>query len=385
MGAEQLREQMKRCRVPHVTERFGTSKSKVDSNLDDECLNPVMASKRAFQRKIELAARMLDPLTYPSSCETIESQNIVVPSEEEMAMLADQGKLFFGDSQMESLVSRFRSRQGIIVGMDKKSQQAHNPALLREAFRPSMVHQHIRFQERKLAERKRQEQLVAQEREKNKAEPPSHPFTINVDVLQEDHGLQLPAALEYSPVPPVDEQGRRPCSKLSSRLSGLREHRRSAYRLALSQKGSQAQLGSAAQLDAVSIPDFDAISQPSNQSRKTKSKASRKSLGRSASQKSHKAMDLQLNTPQITQPPRKTRNTNTLLNELSTRKSGRVELVSRDKKGLSPSTTKRGQTASRMSELSSRHMKFRMYQFLEKEAKAKAGQARLKEITSSIR
>ena len=73
INSEKLREQMKRCRVPKVAERFGTSKSKVDSNLDDECLNPQMATKRAFERKIELAKRMRDPLTYPSSLETIES------------------------------------------------------------------------------------------------------------------------------------------------------------------------------------------------------------------------------------------------------------------------------------------------------------------------
>ena len=49
---------MKKCRVPEMHERFGTSRSKVDSNLDDECLNPKMASKRAYERKVELAKRM---------------------------------------------------------------------------------------------------------------------------------------------------------------------------------------------------------------------------------------------------------------------------------------------------------------------------------------
>ena len=46
----------------------------------------------------------------------------------------------------------------------------------------------------------------------------------------------LPGDLDYSPVPPVDADGQRPCSKLSERLSALREHRRSQYRL--SQHGS---------------------------------------------------------------------------------------------------------------------------------------------------
>ena len=63
---------------------------------------------------------MRDPLTYPSKNETMESQNIVVPSEGAVARLAEEGKFFFGDGQMENLIAGYRTKFGILA-QDKKT------------------------------------------------------------------------------------------------------------------------------------------------------------------------------------------------------------------------------------------------------------------------
>ena len=55
-----------------------------------------------------------------------------------------------------------------------------------------------------------------------------HHIKIEKMLSDEDY---LPPELEYSPVPPVDKDGNRPNSKMSGRLSALREHRRSQYKL----------------------------------------------------------------------------------------------------------------------------------------------------------
>ena len=105
MTSHKLKARMKLCVVPKITEQFGASSAKVDSNLDNEWMNPLTSQKRAIERRKELEHRMENPLTYPSANETIESQNIVVPDETEMAKLAEEGKFFFGDSQMENLIA----------------------------------------------------------------------------------------------------------------------------------------------------------------------------------------------------------------------------------------------------------------------------------------
>ena len=93
---------------------------------------------------MELEHRMRDPLTYPSKNETIESQNVVVPSDDAMARLAEEGNTFFGDGQMENLIATFRTKFGILAN-DKRTAEAENPALIREAMRPSITDQHITF------------------------------------------------------------------------------------------------------------------------------------------------------------------------------------------------------------------------------------------------
>ena len=170
---------------------------------------------------------MLDPLTYPSKNETMESQNVVVPTEEEIAKLAEEGKFFFGDGQMDNLIATFRMKFGILA-RDKKSSQAENPALIREAMRPSLISQHINYQRKKIAIKKREERLAKLAKEKKEKE---QGYKIHVNELDLSDDLEYPPDLDYSPVPPVDKDGNRPNSKLSDRLSALREHRRSQYRL----------------------------------------------------------------------------------------------------------------------------------------------------------
>lgn len=84
---------------------------------------------------------MLNPLTYPSATEALATEpplNVMIPSEAACAKLADEGKFFFGDSQMENLISTYRTKTGLL-GVNIKKAQAENPALIREAKRPSII------------------------------------------------------------------------------------------------------------------------------------------------------------------------------------------------------------------------------------------------------
>ena len=151
----------------------------------------------------------------------------MIPSEAACAKLADEGKLFFGDSQMENLISAYRTKTGLLAVNVKKA-QAENPALIREAQRPSIIDQHIRFQSKKMAIKAEEERIAALKKAaKKKGE--AYKFKIAIDVLEDNNSRTVDS--DFSPEPPVDEYGRRPNSKMSARLSALREHRRSKMRL----------------------------------------------------------------------------------------------------------------------------------------------------------
>ena len=105
----------------------------------------------------------------------------MIPSEAACAKLADEGKIFFGNSQMENLVAAYRNKTGLLAVNVKKA-QAENPALLREAQRPSIIDQHIKFQAKKMAAKAEEERLAALNKT-NKKNASTYKFRIDVDAL----------------------------------------------------------------------------------------------------------------------------------------------------------------------------------------------------------
>ena len=121
----------------------------IDTGLDSHLHNYHIAEKRQKERERELAQRMKNPLTYPSKGETLRDQERAVPTQNTLAKLGllDNKKRFMGKIELENMIMDNISKYGLLVTQQNSTE---NPALLREAVRPSLITQHINFQSRKL-------------------------------------------------------------------------------------------------------------------------------------------------------------------------------------------------------------------------------------------
>lgn len=71
-----------------------------------------------------------------------------------------------GNIELENMIMDNMSKYGLLVSANK--QETENPALLREALRPSLVTQHINFQSRKIW--RKNKELKREQRERARQE-----------------------------------------------------------------------------------------------------------------------------------------------------------------------------------------------------------------------
>ena len=134
--------------MPEVKHIVGKPKSKIDTGLDSHLHNYYTAEARREAREKELKIRKKNPLTYPSKNETLSDQRRAVPSQGTLMKLGIlDKKRYMGSIELENLIMDNKSKQGLLVS---QSNTCENPALLREALRPSLITQHINFQSRKI-------------------------------------------------------------------------------------------------------------------------------------------------------------------------------------------------------------------------------------------
>jgi len=148
-NSKQLNEVFQECVVPKFKRIHGKAKSVIDTGLDSHLHNYHIAEKRQKEREWELAQRMKNPLTYPSKGETLRDQERAVPTQNTLAKLGllDNKKRFMGKIELENMIMDNISKYGLLVTQQNSTE---NPALFREAVRPSLITQHINFQSRKL-------------------------------------------------------------------------------------------------------------------------------------------------------------------------------------------------------------------------------------------
>lgn len=75
--------------------------------------------------------------------ETLKSQRRAVPTVETLSKLSTlHKKRYMGNIELENMIMDSMSKYGLLVS---QSNVCENPALLREAVRPSLITQHINF------------------------------------------------------------------------------------------------------------------------------------------------------------------------------------------------------------------------------------------------
>jgi len=103
---------------------------------------------------------MRNPLTYPSKNETLKDQERVVPTYATMRKV-ERRRRYMGNIELENMIMDNLSKFGLLVSSN--TNQTENPSLVREAYRPSLISQHINFQSKKIWLRNKQ----AKQAEKN--------------------------------------------------------------------------------------------------------------------------------------------------------------------------------------------------------------------------
>lgn len=123
---------------------FGKPKSMVDTGLDSPLHNYYTAERRKTEAEKELARRKKNPLTYPSKGEKLRDQRRAVPTHDTMMRAGIlTRKRYMGNIELENMIMDNLSKYGLLVSSTVGATE--NPALLREAMRPSLITQHINF------------------------------------------------------------------------------------------------------------------------------------------------------------------------------------------------------------------------------------------------
>ena len=92
---------------------------------------------------------MKNPLTYPSRNERMRDQERSVPTQQTLQKIGPLvGRRKMGEIELENMIMDNLSKYGMLVNVQKGA--AENPALIREAMRPSLITQHINFQSKKI-------------------------------------------------------------------------------------------------------------------------------------------------------------------------------------------------------------------------------------------
>ena len=141
----------------------GKPQSKIDTGLDSYLLNYHIAEVRSKTRDQEINKRKKNPLTYPTKGEKLRDQKRVIPTQQTLQKFGiTNKKRYMGNIELENMIMDNMSKYGLLVSTNQ--QATENPALLREAFRPSLVTQHINFQSRKIwkrnKEKKKEEKVL---------------------------------------------------------------------------------------------------------------------------------------------------------------------------------------------------------------------------------
>ena len=124
---------------PKIKVIKGQAKSKVDSGLDEPQLNYFMSEERRKKREKDFAKRSKNPLTYPAKNETLQDQQRFLPTQSTLAKLGILGQKtrYMGNIELENMIMDNMSKYGLM--RTSSEGKAQNPALLREAFRPSLI------------------------------------------------------------------------------------------------------------------------------------------------------------------------------------------------------------------------------------------------------
>ena len=137
------------CIVPKMHRIYGKPTPRVDTGLDSYLLNYHIAEARSKTRDEEIAKRKKNPLTYPTEDEKLRDQRRAVPTQGTLQKLGILNKKrYMGNIELENMIMDNMSKYGLLV--TAQSTSTENPALIREALRPSLVTQHINFQSRKI-------------------------------------------------------------------------------------------------------------------------------------------------------------------------------------------------------------------------------------------
>ena len=147
---------------PKMDRIFGKAQHKVDTGLDSHKHNYKVAETRRVAREKELQRRKQNPLTYPSKGENLRDQRRVVPSvstQVKMGLLNE--RRYMGNAELENMIMDNLSKIGLLVN---GKQETENPALFREAMRPSLITQHINFQSKKIWQKQKTERKQLKEK-----------------------------------------------------------------------------------------------------------------------------------------------------------------------------------------------------------------------------
>ena len=123
--------------MPKLIRIEGKAKPVVDTGLDSHLHNYYIAEARKKERELEIARRKKNPLTTPHEKETLRDQKRVVPTQgtlKKMGIL--HKKRYMGNIELENLIMDNMSKYGLLINQQKNCE---NPALLREAMRPSLI------------------------------------------------------------------------------------------------------------------------------------------------------------------------------------------------------------------------------------------------------
>ena len=125
------------CVVPKMHRIEGKAKSVIDTGLDSHLHNYYIAEQRKKEKAEEIARRKKNPLTYPHEKETLRDQRRVVPTQGTLKKMGILHKTrYMGNIELENMIMDNMSKYGLLVSQTNASE---NPALLREAMRPSLI------------------------------------------------------------------------------------------------------------------------------------------------------------------------------------------------------------------------------------------------------
>lgn len=125
----------------------GKPKAKINTGLDSHLHNYKIAEERRKAAEKELQRRMRNPLTYPTKGESLKDQSRAIPTYATMKKV-ERRRRYMGNIELENMIMDNLSKSGLLVSSNVN--QTENPSLFREAYRPSLITQHINFQSKKI-------------------------------------------------------------------------------------------------------------------------------------------------------------------------------------------------------------------------------------------